>query len=56
MTKKFVRRYKGNPILTKDDIPYAVETVHNAGVTKFDGRYWLKAKMVSISRLALSLL
>ena len=39
MTKKFVRRYKGNPILTKDDIPYAVETVHNAGVTKFDGRY-----------------
>ena len=39
MTKKLVRRYKGNPILTKDDIPYAVETVHNAGVTKFDGRY-----------------
>jgi len=39
MTKKFVTRYKGNPILTKDDVPYAVETVHNAGVTKFDGRY-----------------
>lgn len=39
MTKKFVTRYKGNPILTKDDIPYAVETVHNAGVTKFNGRY-----------------
>jgi predicted GH43/DUF377 family glycosyl hydrolase len=39
MTKQFVTRYKGNPILTKDDIPYKVETVHNAGVTKFDGRY-----------------
>jgi len=39
MTKKFVTRYKGNPILTKDDIPYPVETVHNAGVTKFNGRY-----------------
>jgi predicted GH43/DUF377 family glycosyl hydrolase len=39
MVKQFVTRYKDNPILTKDDIPYKVETVHNAGVTKFDGRY-----------------
>lgn len=39
MKKSFVTRYQGNPILTKDDIPYPVETVHNAGVTKFDGRY-----------------
>jgi predicted GH43/DUF377 family glycosyl hydrolase len=37
--KSFVKRYKGNPILTKDDVPYKVETVHNAGVTKFEGRY-----------------
>jgi predicted GH43/DUF377 family glycosyl hydrolase len=39
MKKPFVTRYKGNPILTKDDIPYPVQTVHNAGVTKYDGRY-----------------
>ena len=39
MKSKFVTRYEGNPILTKDDIPYPVQTVHNAGVTKFDGRY-----------------
>jgi len=39
MKKKFVTRYENNPILTKDDIPYPVETVHNAGVVKFDGRY-----------------
>jgi len=39
MVKKLVARCKNNPILTKDDIPYAVQTVHNAGVTKFDGRY-----------------
>jgi predicted GH43/DUF377 family glycosyl hydrolase len=39
MAKKLVTRYKGNPILTKGDIPYPVETVHNAGVAKFDGRY-----------------
>lgn len=39
MSKQFVTRYKGNPILTRDDIPYPVVTVYNAGVTKFDGRY-----------------
>ena len=39
MKEEFVKRYKGNPILTKDDIPYKVETVHNAGVAKFQGKY-----------------
>jgi len=39
MQKNIVTRYKGNPILTKDDIPYPVQTVHNAGVVKFHGRY-----------------
>ncbi len=39
MNKQLITRYEGNPILTKDDVPYKVETVHNAGVTKFDGRY-----------------
>jgi len=39
MKQQFVTRYNGNPILTKDDIPYQVETVHNAGVVKFDGKY-----------------
>ena len=33
--KSIVQRYSGNPILTKDDIPYPVETVHNAGMTRF---------------------
>jgi predicted GH43/DUF377 family glycosyl hydrolase len=39
MRTRFVTRYEGNPILTKDDIPYPVETVHNAGVVKHRGRY-----------------
>ena len=34
-----VRRYEKNPVLTKDDIPYPVVTVHNAGVVKHEGRY-----------------
>ena len=39
MTNPIVRRFKGNPILTKDDVPYPVATVHNAGMVKHDGRY-----------------
>ncbi|MBE9553087.1 MAG: glycoside hydrolase family 130 protein [Proteobacteria bacterium] len=36
-----VKRYEGNPILTKHDVPYPVETVHNAGATRHEGRYVL---------------
>ncbi|MBM4029593.1 MAG: glycosidase, partial [Planctomycetes bacterium] len=39
MKQRFVTRYEGNPILTKEDIPYPVQTVHNAGVTRHNGRY-----------------
>ncbi len=34
-----VRRHSENPILTPDDIPYPVATVHNAAVVKHAGRY-----------------
>lgn len=34
-----IKRYHNNPILTKDDVPYPVATVHNAGVVKFNDRY-----------------
>ena len=34
-----VERYEKNPILTKNDIPYPVVTVHNAGVCKYEDRY-----------------
>ncbi len=36
-----VQRYEGNPILTKKDVPYAVETIHNAGATRFENFYIL---------------
>ena len=32
-----VTRYAKNPILTKADVPYVVETVHNAGAVKHEG-------------------
>ncbi len=34
-----VQRYSGNPILTKHDVPYAVQTVHNAGMVKVKDKY-----------------
>ncbi len=36
---ELVQRFEGNPILTREDVPYPVETVHNAGVVKHEGRY-----------------
>jgi predicted GH43/DUF377 family glycosyl hydrolase len=34
-----INRYQNNPILTKDDVPYPVATVHNAAVVKHEGKY-----------------
>src|ERR1700682_2920496 len=39
MKTDIVKRYQHNPILTKADIPYAVETVHNAAVVKHGNEY-----------------
>jgi predicted GH43/DUF377 family glycosyl hydrolase len=37
--KTLVKRCPQNPILTRDDVPYDVGTVHNAGVVKHKGQY-----------------
>jgi predicted GH43/DUF377 family glycosyl hydrolase len=39
MRPDIVRRYRHNPILTKAEIPYPVETVHNAAVVKHHDEY-----------------
>lgn len=39
MKDAIVQRYSGNPILTPNDVPYAVSTVHNAAVVKAADRY-----------------
>ncbi len=39
MRYPIVHRHEGNPILTRDHVPYPVVTVHNAGVARHDGRY-----------------
>jgi len=41
MKIELIKRYKDNPILTKKDIPYPVETVHNAGVVKVGDKYMM---------------
>src|SRR3954453_441347 len=39
MKLDIVRRYRHNPILTKAETPYSVETVHNAAVVKHRDEY-----------------
>lgn len=39
MNTLVINRYKNNPILTKEDVPYPVATVHNAGVIKHQDHY-----------------
>ncbi len=40
MTKPIdlIQRHPGNPILTPEDVPYPVETVHNAAAARFEDR------------------
>lgn len=37
--RPIIKRYEKNPILTKDHVPYPVETVHNGGVVKHGQSY-----------------
>ena len=37
--REIIKRCPQNPILTKDQIPYPVATVHNAGVVKTNDKY-----------------
>ncbi|MEX2573649.1 MAG: glycoside hydrolase family 130 protein [Balneolaceae bacterium] len=39
VNRGIVKRYSGNPVLTRDDVPYPVATVHNAGVVRHEGEY-----------------
>jgi predicted GH43/DUF377 family glycosyl hydrolase len=39
MSSQVVNRYQNNPILTKEDVPYPVATVHNADVIKHRDDY-----------------
>ena len=39
MAQPIIQRYSGNPILTSADIPYPVETVHNAGMARYADQY-----------------
>jgi predicted GH43/DUF377 family glycosyl hydrolase len=39
MRSPLINRYQKNPVLTKNDVPYPVATVHNAGVIKYKDDY-----------------
>jgi predicted GH43/DUF377 family glycosyl hydrolase len=46
--KEIVKRYKNNPILTADDMPFACSGIYNSGVVKFDGKYLMLCRVESI--------
>ena len=41
MAKSPVTRYEHNPVLTKEQVPYEVATVHNAAVVKMNDKYMM---------------
>lgn len=45
MKKSLISRYSGNPILTKDNVPYPVEMVYNAAVVKHNNEYIMLPRM-----------
>ncbi|MEA3295156.1 MAG: glycoside hydrolase family 130 protein [Euryarchaeota archaeon] len=45
MKKSLISRYSGNPILTKNDVPYPVEMVYNAAVIKHNDEYIMLPRM-----------
>ena len=40
-----IRRYAGNPVLTRDDVPYPASLVFNAGVTRYRGEYFIAPRV-----------
>ena len=38
-------RYEKNPILTKDDVPFRVNSIFNAGAVRHDGKYLLVCRV-----------
>jgi len=40
-----IKKYKGNPILTKDDVPFKVNSIFNPGAVKFKDKYLLLCRV-----------
>lgn len=36
-----IKKFEGNPILSKKDVPYDATLIFNAGVTKYHGKYYM---------------
>lgn len=47
--KEIVKRYKGNPILTKDDAPFPCSGIYNSGITKYKGKYLMLCRVETVA-------
>ena len=56
MTQKagrdIIHRYKGNPLITIDDLPFQCSDIWNAGVVCFHGEYLLLLTVESLEGLS----
>ncbi len=43
-----VKRFEGNPIIDRDDIPFTCNTVFNAGAVKYNGQYLLLLRVETL--------
>ncbi len=47
--KRVVKKYEGNPILTRDDIPYPADCVYNSGAVKHGNKYILLLRVLLLN-------
>jgi len=40
-----IKKYKKNPIITKDDVPFKVNSIFNPGAVKYEGKYLLLCRV-----------
>ena len=52
MMRLVCKKYEGNPILTKEDIPFPAEAVYNAGATKYKGNYLLLLRILELNTIS----
>ena len=44
-TSSIIRRYENNPILSADNVPYPATYVFNAGVARYQGKYFIAPRI-----------
>ncbi|MCK9555813.1 glycoside hydrolase family 130 protein [bacterium] len=52
MMKFVCKKYEGNPILTKEDIPFPAEAVYNSGAARYKDKYILLLRILQLNTIS----